>query len=218
MSLITAYEVQKKGPADESYPASVICKHIDNSECLLFSSCWLGEEFYNLLESSKSSSVAVPYNIETTYGLNAVVVYEGCYLKSKIANNTIHPDNDTGEAWALNPKFTNESFNILWNKHMCSWLAFEIIYTSMKYNTFKMGAKGTTRLKDDETGLETVDYKTFQSVKTEIRHDADVRLKNMFDYIMMSKDDNFKILKQDSSCVDGCKPVRKRRRFYFGQE
>ena len=224
-TLITSWEAVKYGPVQKEFPTAYICNHIKRVELKLFRKCFLGKVLYDkLIENLVPIDTAKAYDINTTYSKGALICYEGCILESTKDTNSTHPDHseDLDPCWIFAKKFKSSCYQLLWECHLRYWLAFEIIYTSIRYATFPMGALGMVRVNNDQTGIQTVDYKSFASTKKEIKNDANDELENMYEWMIeqqkegtcdFSDSEKVKSACADTKCV-GPKP-RRRRRFYF---
>jgi len=207
-TIITSYEIVKYGPGRENYPTRFLCNHIKKEELLHFSKCYLGLDFRDALidDLTIPDPEAIPKwsaSQSGGYNIDDIVCYDGCPFISLTDGNTDSPD-DTNN-WAIPDKFVNPLYNGLWHdgclKH---WLAFCVYHTSVKYSTYDIGAKGITRLKDDETGIETVDLKTFHSVKSEIKDDAEDYLWLMYEYMKRKHDQDSENFSFMTTVLDPC--------------
>lgn len=220
-TLITSWEVVKYGPVQKDFPAYELCNHIKRAELKAFSKCYLGLDFYNDLLNDLTPIDAEDYDASKTYSKGSVICYEGCVLTSVENNNTTHPDDNEkmSPKWVQLQKFKSKCFNDFWNIHLKYWLSLEVLFTSIRYITYKAGSKGLVTIKDENTGISTVNHKDFVAFKKELKNDADDQLELMFDWLLSNQQScNFNINKIKDACnQNSCNApkVTRRRRFYF---
>lgn len=220
ITLITAWEVVKFGPVQKEYPTSDICNHIKRIEHKSFLKCFLGKDFYDdLISDLKDTSTCEAFNIDSTYALDDLILYEGCVLQSTIDNNTTHPDESDSD-WKIADKFNTACYQELWECHLRYWLSLLIIHDTIRYTTHKAGAKGVVKVLTDD--FVSVNEKELYSFKKEVRLDAEDELQLMYDYMLsIAKTDGTKFMNvQKIASVCGeetCLPPRKtrRRRIYI---
>jgi len=225
-SLITAWETVKFGPVDANYPTSSVCNHIKTVERTIFNTSYLGLDFYEALEAGLTdTSVATKYDSGVTYSIGDLVYHEGLVFQSLKDVNTVNIDNDNDldPSWKIAPKFVSDTYNVLWDEYMKYWIAIEIIYRSIRYNTYKATAKGVMKTIEDNTGAGTIDYREFSAYKKELQKDSADALESMMTWMVrVSKAGTYDFTSIDvisencgvGSTMDKVK-ARRRKRFYF---
>jgi len=221
-TIITAWEAVKYGPVQRNFPTGYLCNHIKRTELRCFNKCWLGKTFYEkLIADLTPIDKAEVYDVNKTYQEGDLICYDECILISCENDNNDHPD-DNKDSWKPARKFKSNCYQDLWECHLRYWLAFKIIYTSIRYTTYQAGAKGLGTIKDDDTGFTSASEKGLSEFKKEIAHDAADELENMYDHMV----EKHKCGSCDYSCIDKvktacgeeeCQPPKKarRRRFHF---
>jgi hypothetical protein len=226
MTLLTAYEVVKYGPVEKDYPTAYICKHLKRTETKLFKKCFLGKAFYDALISDLKVTESVElFDNAETYDLGSLILYNDCILESLVSDNQVHPDDndDLNPSWKIADKFKTPSNNILWEDYLREWLVLEVILTSLRYSTYKIGSKGTVKIIGDDTDIATVNHQEFAAMKKEIRFDADDALDNVYDYMVEETKAGSEAYTNIEKVANECgydstcsKPSRtRRRRFLF---
>ena len=184
MNLITAWEVVKYSSAERDYPTMYICSLIPIKEPSLFRAC-LGMDFYKELLGDVNDFSGVTEYVDTvTYSVGDLVLNGGCVLRSLQDNNlgNLFAD-DFADWWVEADKFKKECNNLLWNKYLRYYLAYEIFALSLRSATYKAGAKGLVEMVDDPTGIISAKKVTFSDYKRELQNLAQDILANMMDWI-----------------------------------
>jgi len=187
-NLITAAEVVKYGPVDRNYPTEALCTHIPRVELLEFSKCYMGIEFYDKLRDDLVDISSAKGFVEGTYNTGDMIVYKSLVYESTIDGQTVNPQ-DSLANWTLTKKFTTPKYNDLWDNGLKNWLAYAVIYTSIRYNTYKAGSKGLVKTTGDDTGIATVNEREFSSFKSELLNDVEQWLKVIYDYMVRITND-----------------------------
>lgn len=205
MNLMTPYEAVRYSPVQKDYPTEYVCRHIGSIEKRLFRACYLGIELYAaMIADLKDLSNVVEYEESTEYSLDDLVLYLGVIYQSKKDNNT-----DPISEWDVVDKFAAPKYNTLWNDYMAEWLAYNIMHKSIKYSTYQAGAQGLVKLVEDDTGMQTVNYKEFSTFKAQLKYDADEILEGMYEYMV---DEG---LITASECGSECAKPQPERRIYW---
>jgi hypothetical protein len=222
--LITPWEVVRYGPVQKEYPTGYGAKHIPTKERKLFRDC-LGKSLYKLMmDDVKDFTNVAEWDSKATYQEGDQVLFHGCVIESNIANNTDLPGKSS--SWEPAKKFESECFNDLWELHLREYLAFEVIYTSIRYATHTASAKGLVEHFDTETGTKTVGTKALIDFKRELKDDALDRLEDMRDYIIEAYNENectvFEcvpfVKKKECGVDNSCNvSARRTRRIHFRQ-
>jgi len=179
-------------------------------ETTLFRRC-LGIPFYKkLLEDVISYSNIADYNHLIAYSEGDLVLLDGTVFESLVNVNTETPVVETN--WKVAPKFTNVYYQELWDNFLRYYLGYMLIYSTVTYSTFQAGAKGVVQMKNyQEVGQSTVDLKTLNVWKMNVKNDALDYLDNMKDYI---RDNIAQFPDLFDFCGLGCS-IKKSRRIGF---
>ena len=221
-TIITAFEVISYGPVDDNYPVDSVCTHIKRVELSEFAKCYMGLTFYEeILAKVTDISAARAFVIGTTYNTGDMIIYKGLAWKSKADGNTTHPQNNIS-LWEKVSKFTDSCLNLLWDNGLKYWLGYAVIYTSIRYNTYKAGAKGLVKTVEDDTGVATVNSKEFSDFKRELLTDTESWLTILYDYMVRITNDKTNecsysnIEEIGTECGECIVPSKRRkRRFHF---
>ena len=152
LTIATAAEIVKYGPVNDKYPTEHICNAIYSIECLLFEECF-GHEFHETLLSKVTDFSGAEDYEDKIYNLDEKVYYQGGVYQSLSANNNSLP-NDSN-SWIRVKKFNgvdDGKYQKLWELHLRHVIAFDVIYSTVRYSTNPAGMHGVTRQTKTEKG------------------------------------------------------------------
>lgn len=145
-------------PALQSFDLDLFCAEIYPSEENLFGDCISFEFRDAMITDAVDFSQCKQWSEDKVYALDEIVEFDGYHYKSKIAlNGDIIGVN---ASWERAKYFANTNYNELWEKGMARWISLTVLKAVMPFNTYKIAAKGTTKIFED-SGERTVDTKEY---------------------------------------------------------
>lgn len=219
-TLLSSLDVIQKTIISKDFPVSKLCPIIEDSEEAIFENCALGYDFY---EALKEKLVPIPAKIprwqpNTSYALDAIVMYYDNLIKSTEASNSSDPC--SSETWVMVDKFTEECLNIFWKK-LSSFLANRLLAENLTLLTYNFGGKGLTKFSEDfrnqSSGLITVERGERVDMASSFAKKADRQYENILKHIERHGE-TCEVLQASewykNTCLDNCKTNRKSRRLF----
>lgn len=155
---MTPTEAAKWVPALQSFDLDLFCAEIYPSEESLFGDCISFESRDAMILNAVDFSQCKQWSEDKVYALNEIVEFNGYHYKSKIASNSDIVG--VNASWEIAKYFVDTNYNELWEKGMARWIALTVLKAVMPFNTYKIAAKGTTKIFED-SGERTVDTKEY---------------------------------------------------------
>lgn len=214
MNLITPYEVLKYSPAGMDYPIAQFCDLIPDIEQEFAREC-LGNTLYEYFVGKLTPypDEAKEWDKKSVYGLEDVVIRNGCLFVSEVACNETDPLKETGD-WSPFERFIDDHVNTFWKTYLRRILALKVYMASLIFTTWRGGSGGLTIASGDSAGIRAANKGEMSDVKTGLIAEIERTTQNMRFWIRdKGADAGFP---SSFICNQFCEtPGRKQRRWAF---
>ena len=189
-TLITADEIIDYGPADSEMDSSIFEPYIIMQEEKLFRDC-IGMDIYKSMLEDKSGITTTTYFNGGEHAEGDIVIYADTFYEAiRDVPEFTEPINPL--YWKRAAKFTNESYNFLWERYLRRLLAMFITESAIINIANRIKARGVLKPTGGDSGSgfspeEPISHKELISLKNSISDDAWDLWRSMNEWVLENK-------------------------------